>query len=356
MKQKYYRVDRIKKVNAEYNILLGERSNGKSYAVKEDCLIEAWKGNMFVHLRRWQIDVKPTMVESYYADAPIKSITNNECNCITAYRGELFFSKMEDDGTSKRVKKAGRIMYLSGAEHFKSMSLPYYSNIIFEEFITDNGYLYDEPTQLFNIVSTVARRKRIRVWMIGNTISRLCPYFAEWELVNIPKQEQGTIDTYYHKTEQKDEETGETITIKIAVEYCENSGNNSKMFFGSSGMITGGMWESKPHPHLPKKYGCYNKQYALLIKYQSFIYKVEVLKDKETGYVILFVHPAKKNDNTKRIISKEFSDNPLITPYLTDYIKGDIIIKELLKRGKVCFSDNLTGSEFNQIIDEKGGL
>ena len=34
MKQKFYRLTNIEKKNAQYNILLGERSNGKSYAVK----------------------------------------------------------------------------------------------------------------------------------------------------------------------------------------------------------------------------------------------------------------------------------------------------------------------------------
>ena len=40
MKQKYYSIDKIKKLDCEYNILLGERSNGKSYAVKQNALID----------------------------------------------------------------------------------------------------------------------------------------------------------------------------------------------------------------------------------------------------------------------------------------------------------------------------
>ena len=41
MKQKYYNIENLLKQKAEYNILLGERSNGKSYAVKYMCLWEA---------------------------------------------------------------------------------------------------------------------------------------------------------------------------------------------------------------------------------------------------------------------------------------------------------------------------
>ena len=55
MKQKYYRLDKIKKVDAQYKMLLGERSNGKSYAVKEDALQDAWShDNKKFTYRDWE--------------------------------------------------------------------------------------------------------------------------------------------------------------------------------------------------------------------------------------------------------------------------------------------------------------
>lgn len=355
MKQKYYSIDKIKKLDCEYNILLGERSNGKSYAVKQNALIEAWNdGILFVYLRRWQLETKANIVESYFSDAPVKAITSGKCNCISVYRNECFFANMDDSGTITRIKKCGRVMYLSGAEHYKSMSFPNYGNIIFEEFITDGGYLYDETKLLFGLVSTVARRKKIKVWMIGNTISRLCPYFSEWELKNIPKQEQGTIEIYERYTNQIDE-NGNQIVIKIAVEFCENSGNNSKMFFGASQqMITNGAWETHPQPHLPKKYNEYEKLYSVLVEYNNLSYIIDVLKDDN---LLLYVYPfTHKNKSPKRIVTEKFSDSPFTTPLLTELCKGDKIILDLIKRGKICFSDNLTGSEFLSILKEKGGL
>ena len=41
-KQKYYSIENLLNKKAEYNILLGERSNGKSYAVKYMALWEAY--------------------------------------------------------------------------------------------------------------------------------------------------------------------------------------------------------------------------------------------------------------------------------------------------------------------------
>ena len=70
MKQKFYRLTNIEKKNAQYNILLGERSNGKSYAVKEKCLIEAWNDpdKKFILLRRWDLEIKPNLSEAYFKD------------------------------------------------------------------------------------------------------------------------------------------------------------------------------------------------------------------------------------------------------------------------------------------------
>lgn len=358
MKQKYYRLDRIKKANADYNLLIGERSNGKSYAVKENSLIDAWNDSgMFIYLRRWQLETKANIVESYFADAPITSITNGTCNCVSVYRNECFFSNMDENGTITRVKKCGRVLYLSGAEHYKSMSFPNFNNIIFEEFMTNGGYLYNEVRLLFDIVSTVARRRSIKVWLIGNTISRLCPYFSEWELYNIPKQEQGTIEIYERQTDQIDEH-GNPVIVKIAVELCENSGNNSKMFFGNSQkMITNGAWETKPQPHLPKKYIEYTRLYSILVEHSNFAYIAEVLRDNENSNLLLYVYPfTYKSKKPLRVISQNFTSSPFTTPRLTELCTGDIIVNKLIGRGKICFSDNLTGSEFLSILKEKGGL
>ena len=42
MKQRYYNIKNLLSKNAQYNILLGERSNGKSYATKYMMLWEAF--------------------------------------------------------------------------------------------------------------------------------------------------------------------------------------------------------------------------------------------------------------------------------------------------------------------------
>lgn len=355
MKQKYYTTERIEKVKAQYNILLGERSNGKSYAVKYLCLYNAYKqGNEFIYLRRWQLETKASSVEYYFKDAPVSAITDGKYDTIIVNRGKIYMCRFDvETNTYENKMLVGHVMYLSGETHFKSFSYPKVADMIFEEFVTRDGYLPNECDKLMSLVSTVARRRSIRVWLIGNTISRLNPYFSEWGLRGVPYQKQGTIEVYTFNTSQIDDD-GTPISIKIAVEFCENSGNNSKMFFGkSSEMITTGAWETKEYPHLEHSRSEYELLYAVKISHMDICVGVELLR-KDNKYVA-HVYPSPKK-NINREISERFSLSPLVTTDFKIITKGDKILFDLLKRNKIAFSDNLTGSDFSAILKEKGGL
>lgn len=347
-KQKYYNIQNIIKEDCEYNVLLGERSNGKSYQVKDYCINDYLEnGNKLIYLRRYTVEIKNAMVESYFADVDISKKTKGKYELIVAYRSSIYLANYNDDGTINRGVEIGKMMALSSSTHYKSMSLLEFKNIIFEEFITDDGYLFNEPNTLQQLVSTIARRNRIKVFLIGNTISRLCPYFNEWQLFNIPKQKQGTIEIYNMSTDQYDE-TGKRVVIKIGVELCENSGNNSKMFFGTvSKTITNGAWETKEQPHIPYEYKECKCLYKLTIIKFNMIYICEVLNHKSDYFV--FVHPSNKVA-TARIIQDNYEPNMLITDKLIPLTKGDTLILKLFKMGKICYSDNLTGSEFSKSV------
>ena len=58
-KPKYYRLKNILQKNATYNVMFGERSNGKTYAVQEYCIKQYLKtGGQTAWIRRWQDDFK----------------------------------------------------------------------------------------------------------------------------------------------------------------------------------------------------------------------------------------------------------------------------------------------------------
>lgn len=348
-KQKHYSLANIYSTESQYNLLLGERSNGKSYQVKHCCVYEFLnKGYMFVYLRRLGVEVKNYMVESYFNDCKVKELSKGKYTLISVFRSEIFLGHIDPE-TQKVVRdvKCGTVMSLASQGHYKSMSLPEYKNVIFEEFITNDVYLPDETRELQQLISTIARRNQIRVWLIGNTISRLCPYFNEWQLINIPRQKQGTIEIYNMKTEQTNDD-GSPVVVKIAVELCENSGNNGSMFFGVvSKSITNGSWETQEQPHIPYPYDECQMMYAVTVIKHNMMYTMELLKHKE--HIFIFVHPTKKV-KTRRVITEEYTADMYYTSKLVELTSGDKLLRYLIKLNKICYSDNLTGTEFSSNV------
>lgn len=351
MKQKFYDMTNLLKCEAQYNILLGERSNGKSYQVKHYCIKRfLYDNEMFVYLRRFTVENKNMMVNAYFGDVDIKKLSKGKFDAIDIWRGEIWLCIYDEKNKLIRDTKCGLVMSLSISSHYKSMSLLSIKNIIFEEFITDDLYLPNEPNRLQQLISTIARRNEICVFLIGNTISRLCPYFNEWQLVNIPKQKQGTIDLYRMKTEQIDEK-GERIIITIAVEVCENSGKNGKMFFGNvASAINEGAWETDVHPHMEYDYKECKSLYGITFSKHNMIYIAEILRSPDDT-MFIFVRPTKKV-NTRRHITREYSDDFMITSKFVQITRGDKVFAQLLKLNNVCYSDNLTGTEFLTILKE----
>lgn len=344
-KKTYYDISNLLNTNAQYLILLGMRSNGKSYQVKKTVIENAMNGEKFVYLRRWKADIKQMYIESYFNDMPISKLTNKKYNSVKAMRGYVYLIKTNKNGDVENKLEIGRYCGLNESERYKSQTFPGYTNIIYEEFITDSTYLDDEPRILQQFVSTVFRLEKGRVFLVGNTISRVCPYFSEWCLDGVLKQKQGTIEIYHYHTDKD-------ITVDIAVEYCANTNNENTMFFGQSArQIITGEWEVKDLPKLPRKQYEYEKVYEVLIKYQSFSFVVELLIENKLGGIICFVYPYTKKRNINRIITEEFSDLKTISSKLDNNIKPEKLIIECIRLNKLCYSDNLTGSDFKKVID-----
>lgn len=347
MKIKYYNLSKILSVNAQYNIIFGERSNGKSYAIKKHCIVDGFKnGKKFVYVRRYSIDTTSAVVTQYFDDMNIRELTENEFDCLEVKSRKINLCKMDYEKMKVTARlQIGYVMHLSGAEHYKSLSYPDTDKMIFEEFVTNEGYLSDEPAKLMNIVSTVFRNNEGKVFMIGNTVNRLCPYFTEWQLTNIPTQKQDTIDTYNVKYDD--------VTVRIACEYCGNAENKkNKMFFGRvADNIIGGSWEVQSYPKAPK--GKDTIQCRILLKHPQFNYSINLMTNS-IGECYVKIAPQNNIETDGMytfILTQDFSTKPLHVKTLRYFSIGKLL-KKLYDSGTFCYSDNLTGTEFNNIIKD----
>ena len=374
-KQKYYSNKDILRAGCEYMLQMGERSNGKSYADKYYLLYRAYHekdlytgefvpGYEFAYIRRWDLELKSKDVEQYFSDMvmndngdmPIKEITGGEYSCVSVYQRRIYFANIDEEGKVHRGKLIGHCFAITQETHYKSLAFPLCDAAIFEEFITKSGYLEEEPERLMQLLSTIFRRRSGKVFLVGNTISRACPYFAAWGLSGVLRQDQGTIAIYKQPTDQQNED-GSPIYVNIAVEYCENSGNNSKMFFGHSAkMITSGTWEADVQPKLAHPHDKYKLLNDMIFNLDGLGYRAQLLKDPD-GLPLVYVYPLTKTEDKKRkrTISDVYSlDRYTSKSFLPNKYRFDTIYMELLRQGKYAFSDNLTGTEFLLSIKNHG--
>ena len=290
---KYYSLENIKKTGATYNVIFGERSNGKTYSVLLEGLKEYVKhGGQLAIVRRWKEDITGRRASDIFtalnSNNEVTKLTNNKYTGITYFAGKFYLCNYDENGKPIYSLDNDCFAYtfaLSETEHNKSISYPNITTILFDEFITKHVYLNDEFVLFMNTISTIVRqRTNVKIYMCGNTVNKFCPYFQEMGLTHILEMKQGTIDVYSY---------GES-TLKVAVEYCENTQarkqNNFYFAFNNPklNMITGGAWELDIYPHLPVKYQPKNIQFIYFIEFNGFLCQCEVVEIN--GEMFTFIH------------------------------------------------------------------
>lgn len=348
----YYTLKDILKEKATYNWIISDRNDGKSFAVKKRALERSIKAQkpLFALIRRNEVDIKPSKVERYFVDRNINlisEITKGEYDHVKCRSNYIYLAGYDENGREKRSPYAiGEYYALSTALHEKSTG-HICEIIIAEEMLTDGQYLDNEPSEFMHLVSTLCRSDSAEVYMIGNTINRICPYFKEWGMKNIFKQESGTIDTYWYK--QLD-----GTLIKICCERVKPRENKkSNLFIGKAEKsIQGGEWQTQEFPKLWKKFEDFDLIDSITyISPYGVIYTIALIID-DNGSKFCFVYPAKHI--SERVLTSEFSENPLHTPRLKKDRRIDISIHNCYIQNKFLYSDNLTGTDFtNSIKAEK---
>lgn len=351
MSNNFYRLDALDEHDPDYAIILGERANGKSYAVKERALthaIDKMKVS-FVLIRRYDADIKSNLMNTYFNDTGLKKLisdkTNEEYNCVTFWQG--YFYLANDEGSNKVTKgpAIGYAMALNDDERYKSSFVqPDVEDIIFEEFTTNKLYLSNEVSRFMNLCSTILRLHKGTVYMIANTISRVCPYFNEWSLRNIPAMKFGQIDEYNFEDSQGNK-------VKVCVELCASPEHKkSGMFFGRIGKtIEGGQWETKERPHLVGDLADYDILYSLSLVHMNFRFNIYLLCNKEEGFTCVYCYPASVKI-FDRVLTQEYSTDIQKTPTLHKNNRAECLISELVKNNKLVFPTNLIAEDFYTVI------
>lgn len=364
----YYNLDNIDSENANFNLIYGERSSGKSYQLKHKKAINPYlesvkdsikNARRFMLVRRWKEEIKPEKIEQYFLDVDIYSLTDGKYNCITLFKGKLWLSVYDPESKPqlKRGDYIGYVVSLSTEQTYAGASYLDVDNIIFEEFMArDRGYLgKSEPDKLMNLYSTVDRKRgTTKLWLVGNTISRVCPYIEQWGLHEIvSNQKQGTIETTFVPTGSYDDE-GNPEVIKIALEYCKSTGTSSHVIGKHKDMLNSGAWQSDPQPHLPMSYNEYDVMFRMLFKFQGFMFIAEYLFDNIDNYC-WYVYPYKGEITSDLLV---ISDEVRFDRHWQRNVYNIDIDNPTLKRllstfreNNIFYASDLCGTDFKQAID-----
>ena len=203
-KSKFYSLSKIKKRNATYNVIFGERSNGKTYACLVECLkLYKKERKQFAYVRRWQADIRGqsarSIVRGVVDNGEISKIFGDEYTGIYYFGGKYYLCSYDENGKAvySDTDCIGYAFSLADNEHNKSNSFPRVGIIVFDEFLTKGLYLPDEFVTFMNTVSTIVRqRKDVKIYLLANTANKYCPYFPELQLDHIKEMKPVKIDVY----------------------------------------------------------------------------------------------------------------------------------------------------------------
>lgn len=357
MKTKYYSLKPILEKLAMYNVIIGERSNGKTYSALTYGVEEYHKhGSQMALIRRWQDDFKgkrgASMFDALVNNGEIAKATEGMWTDVYYYAGRWFLCRYEGTGNKReRVLDSDPFCYafaLSSMEHDKSTSYPRIRTIIFDEFITRTAYLGgmegSEFVIFMNVLSTIIRdRNDVKIFMLGNTVNKTCPYFKEMGLTHVKEQKPGTIEVYHYGDGK----------LTVAVEFCKpnEKGKASDDYFSFDNprlqMITGkgSVWEISVYPHCPERFKPKDVVFNYFIEFDGDLLQCDIvaLDNKLFTFIHRKTTPLKEPDSDL-IYSPDYDPRPNWKRRLTVPTSPiEKKIADFYRRDKVYYQDNEVG-------------
>lgn len=311
---KYYDMKEILKRDARYNIIFGERSNGKTYQVQLYGLKKYLEdGSQMAVIRRWREDFRGKRGGQYFNNLVYNGKGQNIVSKLTkgkydriVYRSSAWYLAYYDDELDKNVCSEEAFAFafaITEMEHDKGNSYKI-NTILFDEFMTRSAYVPDEFISFMNIISTLVRsRDTAKIFMCANTVSKFCPYFNEMGLTHVKQMKKGDIDLY----------TYNTPGLTVAVEYSDspNISKPSDVYFAFDNpklqMITGGAWELDFYPHLTIDYTDKDICFSYFIQFDDNTLQADIIIKSDCRFTYIHQKTTPIKYPEKDII---FTDKP----------------------------------------------
>lgn len=355
--KEYYSYDAIDKIDATYRMIIGQRSNGKTYGWCRKVLEEYLNtGLPSAYIRRLDKQIETKMIGNLF-DPHIEWLekaSKGKWNAIVyrSYRYYLARYEVQANGGVKKMAQDKTPFChnysINTVETSKGSDDGQVKFICFDEFITRAYYLNNEFVMFQNLLSSIIRdRPGVQIYMLANSVNRYCPYFKDMGLTKVATQKQGTIDLY---------RLGKTKKT-IAVEYCsimDVSSTQADEYYAFDNpqltMITTGAWEIALYRHAPPALSDYRIVHTFFIIFDGKTVQGDIHMYK--NYPIIFFHdkttPIRDFDKSIVYLQESVDGNPLhqidlrVAP-----TKAQKLILDLIHYQKTFFAYNEVGEIVN---------
>lgn len=343
--------------DCQYYMAYGERSNGKTYSSLDYALEKNSKtGEQFAYVRRWGMDIKrkemTELFSGHIQNKVVQKYYGDKWNSISFVSGKFYLSNYDENGDRELSEDPiGFVFDLNSMEHYKSVSYPRVTTIIFDEFLSRNGYLPNEFILFTNMLSTIIRhRNNVKILMLGNTVNKYCPYFSEMGLSHVKDQKPGTVNVYTYGDSK----------LQVCVEYTltgkKEGGKESDIYFAFDNpelkMITGGEWEIAIYPHLETKYKPKDVALHFFIQFEGETLHGEIVAVGDSAPFIFFhrkTTPIKNSDDY--VYGTVSSTRPTWKMCLTKQTdKLSAFINKATRENRIFYSENEVGEIYRNYI------
>lgn len=332
-----------------YIIVYGERSNGKTFGALLCAVIRYFLyGELFSYVRRWDEDFRPKAISRLFGGLEkmkvIEYLSGGQWNHVV-HRSRMFYLAGYDEDGNEIIseKPFGFGFALTQMEHDKGGNYPNnITTIIFDEFLTRGMYLPDEMALFANVLSTVLRDDgQAKIWMLGNTVSKFCPYFREMGLIHIKEMEIGGIQEY----------TGTREDCTIVVHWADGlpNGKETDKYFAFDNpklkMITEGRFETAIYPHCPFDLSSAEIAFTFFIFFADDLLRGDIYVHNGNEFIMFVPKTTELKYPDEELVYSDKYDSRMnwrrrITRPMT---KAEKAIFDLIRAEKVFYADNETG-------------
>lgn len=363
-KDGFYHIQELEKKypDAQYYMVFGEKSNGKTYTILQKILYNYVNtGKQGAVLRRWDTDFRgqtgKSMFASFAKDGIISDLTDGQFDDVIYYGNAWTLCTHDEKGKAIKDSKPFCFAFaLNTVDHMNGVSFPDVTTVLFDEFMSRHGYLTDEFVSFEIAISNIVRQRTdVKIYMMGNSVNKECIYFREMGLNHIfdknmkMNMKQGDSAVYQYGDSK----------LQVAVEYAKTGiargGKPSDVYFAfdnpALNMITEGGWMMSSYPHKPCRFNDYDIKFIFFIQFHETLLQCEVVRKREgkKKYDFIFVHPKTtelQSPDTELIFDTQSSGLWNYSRKINQARHKSKVVNQILSyfnNEKVFVSDNSTG-------------